>query len=156
MSIHLTIEKEAISSNHKIYGANKQGSRWGYKKLREELVEEITKKIGEGKEADRVALKITRHWGPKKRLFDEANLIGGFKILIDAFVRTGHLKDDDPNHFKGYYFQQKSETGFGYIEVKELAPYEELRTALEKVSEQMEVTGETLIKAGLESQLIKS
>jgi len=155
MSIHLTLEREAISSNHRIYGANKRGSRFEYKKLREDLIQEIKQKLGRGNQQNRVAFKITRHWGPRKRFFDEANLVGGFKILIDAFVKTGHLKDDDPNHFKAYYFQKKSVTGFGYIEVEELAPYEELKAALDKISEQMEVTPETLMRAGLETNLIK-
>lgn len=154
--INFIIEQEALSSNDKVYGVNKRGNRFLYKKLRDQLEERIICLMhGRGNETERKALKIVRHWGPRKRAFDDANLVGGFKILIDAIVRSGHLKDDDPTHFKGYYFQRKSTTGFGWIEVKELAPYDELITACEKMAESMEVTPETLMRAGLESNLIK-
>lgn len=155
--INFVIEQEAISSNDKIYGVNKRGSRFLYKKMRDQLESRIIALMrGQGEETERKALRITRHWGPRKRAFDEANLVGGFKILVDAIVRSGHLCDDSPDLFKGYYFQKKSDTGFGWIEVKELSPYEELQTACEKMAETMEVRGETLIKAAMAAELIKS
>lgn len=155
--INFIIEQEAISSNDKIYGVNKRGSRFLYKKMRDQLEDRVICLMrGRGEEKERKAIKIVRHWGPKKRAFDEANLVGGFKILVDAIVRSGHLCDDNPQFFKGYYFQKKSTTGFGWIEVRELSPYEELQTACEKMAETMEVRGETLMKAALEANLIKT
>lgn len=154
--INFILEQEAISANDKIYGANKRGNRFLYKKLRDELEDRVVCLMrGRGEEKGRKALKIVRHWGPRKRAFDDANLVGGFKILVDAIVRSGHICDDNPDLFKAYYFQKKSTTGFGWIEVKELSPYEELTTGCEKLAECMEVRGETLMRAALESNLIK-
>ena len=81
----LVLHQEAISANDAIYGINKQGSRHKYKKHRQSLEDQITSKIGVGpygkNHTRRVALKIQRLWGPKKRMFDEANLIGGLRYL---------------------------------------------------------------------------
>lgn len=153
--INLIIEKEAISSNHKIYGVNKANARFLYKKERNELEKRLCAIIGKGHSQERVSLKISRKWGKGKRAFDEANLIGGFKILIDCLVSLGHLKDDSPDYFKGYYFQSKSESETGYIEIKQLEPIGELETAMEYLAEYMEVDKETLLKAANKSKLIK-
>jgi hypothetical protein len=130
-----------------MYGANKVSARYLYKKERDELQKEVSKQIGEYKSSDRKALKITRFWGSRKRSFDEANLIGGFKILIDSLVRSGFLVDDNVEYFKGYYFQEKSKSGTAYITIEVLDPFNELVTALSKISEQMEVKEPTLTKA---------
>lgn len=153
--IHVVIEREAISANSPIYGANKRGQRWKYKKLRENLINDIENLLGPGEEEERKAFRITRHWGPRKRQFDEANLVGGFKILVDAMVKTGHIADDNPNLFKCYYFQKKSTTGFGYIEIEEIDPYGELLSLFQKGAENLEVEKEPLLKAAIESKLLK-
>lgn len=150
----LILNFEAVSANHRMYGANKVSARYLYKKERDLLEKEVSKQIGEYRASGRKSLKISRFWGKRKRSFDEANLIGGFKILIDSLVRAGFLEDDNVDLFKGYYFQEKSTTGEPYIKIEVLDPFNELVTALGKISEQMEVKEPTLIKAAIEAGLI--
>lgn len=153
--IDLIIEEEALSANDPIYGVNKQGSRHLYKNKRTHLIERLQAKIGEGAAEDRKAFKFVRHWGPRKRQFDEANLIGGFKILVDAMNKLNHIVDDNPDYFKGYYQQKKSQNGMGYIEIKELDPIAELETQCELMSEYMQMDEETLLKAARKTKLVR-
>jgi len=53
---------------------------------------------------------ITRHWGKGARAFDQENLIGGCKPLIDVLRQYGAIIDDSPSYWRGYYQQQKSTT----------------------------------------------
>jgi len=120
----LEFNQEAISQNDKIFGTNKGNSRFLYKKFRDSFLMRL-KHLGTNEE-NRTAWKITRHWGAKKRLFDEANLIGGFKPIIDSMQKVGIIKDDSPKYFKAYYFQQKSESGKGFITIEKLSEAEEI------------------------------
>jgi hypothetical protein len=46
----------------------------------------------------RAKLVLTRVLGRGQRLFDEDNLAGGAKQMIDAMVRCGWFKDDSPTY----------------------------------------------------------
>jgi hypothetical protein len=43
---------------------------------------------------------------PGKRAYDNANLIGGAKAVVDVLVARGILKDDSPKWFEGIYQQE--------------------------------------------------
>jgi hypothetical protein len=151
------LEEEALSQNDSIFGTNQGASRFKYKKYRDKVtlrIRSVTtlKQI----EKERTAWRFERHWGYRKSQFDEANLIGGFKPLIDSMIKIGLMADDSPSLFKGYYFQQKSETGQGFIRIIKLNPGEELSTALEKISETFEVTEEVLLREARKSELTKA
>jgi len=149
----LEFNQEAISQNDKIFGTNKGNSRFLYKKFRDSFLMRL-KHLGTNEE-NRTAWKITRHWGAKKRLFDEANLIGGFKPIIDSMQKVGIIKDDSPKYFKAYYFQQKSESGKGFITIEKLSEAEEIETALLKIAEGYELDESVLIELGRKVGLIK-
>jgi hypothetical protein len=153
--INLIIEQEAISANDKIFGINKSGAKYLYKAYRDKLKTTLICSLGIGNEEDRTAWKIVRHWGANKRQFDDANLVGGFKPLFDALVKINHIQDDNPDYFKAYYFQRKSNTGEGYIELIQLDNRGELKVGLEKLAETYEVDQSTLLELAKETNLIK-
>ena len=153
--INLIIEQEAISANDKIFGINKSGAKYLYKAYRDKLKTSLICSLGIGQEQERTAWKIVRHWGANKRQFDDANLVGGFKPLFDALVKINHIQDDNPDYFKAYYFQRKSNTGEGYIELIQLDTRGELKTGLEKLAETHEVSQDTLLELSKEVNLIK-
>ena len=153
--INIIIEREAISSNDKIYGVNKRGSRHLYKNEKTILLTQLHAIIGKTETTERKAFKISRYWGKRKSQFDEANLIGGFKIFIDCLTELGHLKDDNPDYFKGYYSQQKSSSDLGYIELIELDPQNELKTAFEGIAKTFEISSDTLLRVAKETKLTK-
>jgi hypothetical protein len=153
--INLIIEQEAISANDKIFGINKSGAKYLYKAYRDKLKTTLICSLGIGQEQERTAWKIVRHWGANKRQFDDANLVGGFKPLFDALVKINHIQDDNPDYFKAYYFQRKSNTGEGYIELIQLDNRGELKVGLEKLAETYEVDQSTLLELAKETNLIK-
>lgn len=153
--INIIIEQEAISANDKIFGINKSGAKYLYKAYRDKLKNNLICMLGMGNEQERTAWKVVRHWGANKRQFDDANLVGGFKPLFDALVKINHIQDDNPEYFKAYYFQRKSNTGEGYIELIQLSTREELKTGLEKLAETYEVDQSTLLELAKETNLIK-
>ena len=153
--INIIIEQEAISANDKIFGINKSGAKYLYKAYRDQLKTNLICMLGMGDEQERTAWKVVRHWGANKRQFDDANLVGGFKPLFDALVKINHIQDDNPDYFKAYYFQRKSNTGEGYIELIQLDTRGELKTGLEKLAETYEVSKDTLLELAKEVNLIK-
>jgi hypothetical protein len=153
--IHFILEREALSLNDPIYGVNKAGARYAYKNARSNIVNTLFGMLGRGNEQERTAWKITRNWGPRRSQFDDANLISGFKILIDAMVLNGYIQDDNPNFFKGYYFQQKSDKNFGYIEVQQLDARGEVKAAFEQMAESYKIDESTLLEIAKETELIR-
>ena len=153
--INIIIEQEAISANDKIFGINKSGAKYLYKSYRDKLKNNLICMLGMGNEQERTAWKVVRHWGANKRQFDDANLVGGFKPLFDALVKINHIQDDNPDYFKAYYFQRKSNTGQGYIELIQLSTRDELKTGLEKLAETYEVSTDTLLELAAETNLTK-
>ncbi len=145
--MNLIIEQEAISQNDRIFGTNQGASRHLYKKHRDKTKERIVSVVGKvEQEEDRTAWLFERQWGKGKRVFDQANLIGGFKPLVDSMVKIGLIKDDSPDLFKGYYTQKKSSSGVGFIRIQKLIPIEELEVALGELSESFYVSEERLLQ----------
>jgi len=65
---------------------------------------------------------ITRHYGlsekgKQKRQYDEENLVGGGKPLVDNLRDYGVIINDSPDAWKGYYKQEKSHDGVDRIHV---------------------------------------
>lgn len=66
---------------------------------------------------------ITRHYGlsekgKQKRRYDEENLVGGGKPLVDAIKDYAVIIDDRPDCWKGYYRQVKSPDGVDRITIQ--------------------------------------
>lgn len=150
------MEQEALSQNDPIFGTNQGASRFQYKQFRDQITRRLKSAFGRGKEApeERKAFKLVRKWGKGKSQFDEANLIGGFKPIIDSMIRAKLIFDDCPDFFKAYYFQEKSETDLGYIQIIELDPQQELETAFEKLAETFEISESTLLRIATKTKLI--
>lgn len=62
-------------------------------------------------------LLVTRIYKRRKRAFDEGNLVGGFKPLIDALTGRGLVVDDSPRFVKIWYEQRPSTDGDDHVEV---------------------------------------
>lgn len=154
--MNLIIEKEAVSQNDRIFGTNQGASRHLYKKFRDNLQDRLTAIVGQSqKEENRTAWLFERHWGKRKSAFDHANLIGGFKPLIDSMIKVGIVKDDSPDLFKAYYTQQKSTSGIGFIKIYKLNPREEVRTAFGEMAESFEIEEDILLQIANDVGLIK-
>lgn len=61
---------------------------------------------------------ITRVFGHRQRPFDQDNLAGGCKGLIDA-MKGILIKDDNPNHAEFHFKQVKGQRGHTVIEVED-------------------------------------
>lgn len=153
--MNLVFDIEALSQNDPIFGTNKGESRHLYKGFRNSIYSSLKSSLGPQNETERTAWKISRFWGTNKRQFDEANLIGGFKPIIDSMEKYHLIANDNPDFFKAYYFQSKSETGEGYIRIEKLDPNQEFQIALEKLAETFEVSKNSLLKVALQVGLIK-
>lgn len=154
--MNFILEVEAVSQNNSMFGTNSGPSRHQYKKFRDDILNRLIALYPDAKEEERVAFLFERKWGKGKREFDHANLVGGFKPLIDSMTKCGLLSDDTPDLFKGYYFQEKSETDMGYIKITRLSPVEELEVAVEEMSRTFQVAEETLLRIANKYQLIKA
>jgi hypothetical protein len=55
----------------------------------------------------------TRILGPRQRLFDEMNFIGGLKALADSATAAGLLVDDKPKFYEGVYRQDDTRRAEG-------------------------------------------
>jgi hypothetical protein len=90
-------------------GANTRGSNgYHYRKLRQEFANALHTQllafqlpVATGKRR----IWFTRIYRPGKRPYDDANLRGGGKHIVDALVNRGLLIDDDNEHFEGLYKQ---------------------------------------------------
>jgi hypothetical protein len=54
---------------------------------------------------------FTRLLGPRTQYFDQFNLVGGLKPVVDALVHLQALVDDSPARFEGYVHQRRCEPG---------------------------------------------
>lgn len=86
------------------------GQRWRYGQLSKAYAEAILEAkalrgIPWGEPAKRVIVTIKR---VAARLFDEDNLIGGAKHLIDALVRAGIVENDRPENIRLVVAQERA------------------------------------------------
>lgn len=66
---------------------------------------------------------ITREYGRsergvQKRAYDEENMIGGGKGLVDTLRDYAVIVNDDPGHWKGFYRQERSPDGIDRIRIQ--------------------------------------
>jgi len=59
-------------------------------------------------EMPRRRLTLTRLWGPRQRAFDQDNLVGGLKLVVDAMVAEWLLAGDTLEHVQVYYAQRRA------------------------------------------------
>jgi hypothetical protein len=90
-------------------GANARGfAGIKYRKARQEfaaaLHQALSERVVAGADTKR-RLWLRRVYRPGKRAYDEANLVGGGKAVVDVLVARGLLKDDSPKWFEGIYQQ---------------------------------------------------
>jgi hypothetical protein len=113
----------------------KSGSRnqwYAYSKARERWIELFKQRVDDGiatqaTEGNRRIVRFTReYWrsdkGAALREFDDANMVGGLKVVVDAMTRkianrkkqisaAGILWDDSPKYFTGVYDQMQAMSG---------------------------------------------
>lgn len=53
-------------------------------------------------------MRIVRLVGPRGRMYDYGNLVGGCKPLVDELVKAGLLVDDSPDHVIEEYDQERA------------------------------------------------
>lgn len=123
----LFVELDAKSANQRL--TNSGSTRWAYAADRDQWTRRLqvaTANIGQHRLGPlRSAtgfrrLTLMRHYDGRQREFDEANLVGGCKGLVDSVVRLGMLVDDSRKHAQIIYKQTKaSPTGVMFV-VEEL------------------------------------
>ncbi len=90
-------------------GANSRGiAGYHYRKLRQEFAGALHGALmaqGIPKAGGKRRVWLTRIYRPGKRPYDDANLRGGGKAIVDCLVTRGLLKDDSPRWFEGIYSQ---------------------------------------------------
>lgn len=98
---------------------NSGGARWAYKALREKFEKAIVRAAPRGalpgrygqETWRRTRVTLTRLWGPRKRIWDDDNLVTGGKLIRDALVLTGALVDDSARYARIHYQQRKRTEG---------------------------------------------
>ena len=82
--------------------ANKDGLRWGsYSQLKREWVNKILGRLKHLKKVHRAYFKFSWYEGNRKR--DPDNIAAaGRKIILDALVMSGTLKNDGWSHVQGW------------------------------------------------------
>jgi hypothetical protein len=94
-------------SQNSLYGsANHRATRARIKRLRDGAEASFRHGFSECPPATgKRRVTWERILGPRQREFDEPNLIGGLKPLLDGMVRAGLLVDDSPRWYEGVYRQ---------------------------------------------------
>jgi len=157
------LDIEAKSSNDKIFGTNKGGSpnQRAYKAFRDTTYLRIINETGKQQTEGRTAWKIERFYGlgdSGKRyrgMYDHANLVGGFKPVVDSMIRAGLIQDDNPLLFKGFYFQERAEGDKGYVKITQLDPRGEIECGLRELAQTFTISKELLLEVATETKLIK-
>lgn len=113
---HFTLHIEGLSRNQ--IGSNNK-RKWNiYRDWRDRCMFQVKKIVGIPLATGPRYGILTRHWAKRKREYDHDNWVGGCKPLVDTLVKAGLLVDDTPKMWRGYYRQEKSETGHDYISVQ--------------------------------------
>lgn len=90
-------------------GANRRGNAgYHYRKLRQEFAAELHRALAATPVPPATGKRrvwLSRVYGPRKRPYDIANLIGGGKAIVDVLVARGVLVDDSSKWFEGIYKQ---------------------------------------------------
>lgn len=119
---HLKLPISYPSQNQ--LGANARGSAgWHYRRLRQEFAAALHAALATA-DVPKATIKrrvwLRRVYGPRKRRYDLANLIGGGKAIVDVLVSRGLLKDDSPAWFEGFYEQVPGEADAIHLRIFDL------------------------------------
>ena len=66
-------------------------------------------------------MRVVRLVGPRGRMYDYGNLVGGCKPLVDELVKAGLLVDDSPQHVVEEYDQERAPEHGVRIELQDAA-----------------------------------
>ncbi len=106
-----------ITSQNQLSGNYRSRGGWLYRKIRDHWVSFFAEHIEElGKQTTFRRVFVTR-WvgvgkrGARRKPYDDANILGGTKGLIDALVQTGVLYDDARDYCKIYVRQEYAPDG---------------------------------------------
>jgi hypothetical protein len=104
-------------SQNDLGGNHKSG--WAYRSLRNRLAKQLKDQLNAIPAATRFrAGIITRQYGARKRRYDDENLVGGGKPLVDVLRDYAVLVDDRPGMWRGYYRQERSPDGVDRIVIR--------------------------------------
>ena len=170
------LDFEAKSSNDKIFGTNKGArksatsknptyqtspNQRAYKAFRDATYLRIIKATGKQQTEGRTAWKVERFFGlgdggkRSRGLYDHANLVGGFKPVIDSMIRAGLIEGDNTLLFKGFYFQERAEGDEGFVKITQLDPRGEIECGLRELAETFTISKELLLEVAEQTKLIK-
>lgn len=110
------VEHKLLSQNKA--PANKGNTRWSYGQKRTAwtlLIKNASRDIPRPTGKRRVVL--TRMYSGRESLWDDGNLVGGAKMVIDALVRAGVLIDDASKFAEVVYRQEKGDWSGARFEV---------------------------------------
>jgi hypothetical protein len=118
----LTIQTSWPSQNQ--LGGNARGSAgWHYRRIRQDFSAALHAALAAVSVAA-ASLKrrawLKRVYRPGKRRYDDANLRGGGKPLIDVLVNRGLLVDDSPQWFEGIYSQEPGPADAIHIRLEDM------------------------------------
>lgn len=100
------IPRTVTSGNRHVY--NVGGSRWAYKKERDEWQHWFAVRGAEegiSRATGKRRVTLTRYYGGRQREFDQDNYATGAKPILDAMVRAGLLVDDKREYAEVAYVQ---------------------------------------------------
>lgn len=112
----LMLAMDAPSQNKLYKMRNHHAARALYKRLRDEAHKQFVYErhihgipLAKGKRS----VTWCRILGPRQKLFDEPNFVGGLKPIIDGMVRSSLIIDDKPEYYVGSYRQDSTRRNEG-------------------------------------------
>lgn len=121
-----TLRLDASYPSQNQLGANRRGNAgYHYRKLRQEFAAELHRALAATPVPPATGKRrvwLHRVFGPRKRPYDIANLIGGGKAIVDVLVARGILVDDSSKWFEGIYKQGPGPADAITIEIFDVLP----------------------------------
>lgn len=98
-----------------VYRRKRDAWHWAFKVAR------INHGITHARPGSKRRVHFVRVMGPKQRAFDDDNLRGGCKMVLDAMVLEGLVHDDRPEFVEVSYDQQRGARPGLIVTIEELA-----------------------------------
>lgn len=109
----------ALMSQNQLKGNGRHD--WKYKAFRNKAEALLSSELELNKvpAADRARRGIiTRWYGKGRRKFDQENVVGGSKPLLDVMQNLQLIINDNTKYWQGFYKQRKSPDGQDYITIE--------------------------------------
>jgi Holliday junction resolvase RusA-like endonuclease len=107
------------------HAVNFGAARFAYRKERDAwqwlIKREVLRWFDLHKADSKRRVTIKRLFAGRCRAFDQDNLVGAAKIVVDALKSEGVIRDDSPDWVELHVLQQKSERNETHVLVEELA-----------------------------------